>query len=619
MVLKNGGVLMTDKENTEKIPNIKSKNTKKKRHINAKLLWFFLLISSTFFLGVLFLKVSMIPTRWKLYCGIAVLLILFVTFCFSVSKKYKKTVIRIVNAFLSIVLIVLSCFGIYLKSSISTVINTNNGDKKPKMVKVNLYIINNEYKKNHADIFGEVVEDIPVETENSDNIEKLKNVKDSTFITTIATDQIYQTKAISKIEELTDSPTINNIDRNSVQEAVNALYLNEGQILVLRDSYVDTIKTIPGFESFDQDTEILYTIELNEETATIQGDTTLTTQPFSIFFGGNDTEGELTLVGRTDVDMVVSVNPNTHQIVITSFPRDSFVPNPAYGYAGDKLTHLGMSGLDNTLSGLGSILGIEINNYVIVNFTTFREITTAIGGVDIENPYGFEADDGEYFPEGIIHLEGDSALMYVRERHHLPDGDFGRNKHQQLVMKGIISKLTSAELIIHFNDLMNALKGTFLTNISDDAIYSLCQMQLDQNASWNVVNYAIEGDTGTSVCASMGNMGLSVVYPYKANVDQVASVIQNVYAGNIVSQEEYNDPTGQGYLLNGITPAEDSSDAEGGSEPSNPVETPSIDIEAPIETPNPEPVETPDVVETPSPEVPATPETSGSENEESNG
>ena len=104
---------------------------------------------------------------------------------------------------------------------------------------------------------------------------------------------------------------------------------------MLRDSYVDTIKTIPGFESFDQDTEILYTIELNEETATIQGDTTLTTQPFSIFFGGNDTEGELTLVGRTDVDMVVSVNPNTHQIVITSFPRDSFVPNPSYGYAGD--------------------------------------------------------------------------------------------------------------------------------------------------------------------------------------------------------------------------------------------------------------------------------------------
>ena len=194
-------------------------------------------------------------------------------------------------------------------------------------------------------------------------------------------------------------------------------------------------------------------------------------------------------------------------------------------------------------------LGDIISHYVLVNFTTFRTIIDAIGGVDVDNPYafGFFDDSSIWFEQGNIHLDGDNALYYVRERYTLPDGDFGRTMHQQIVMKAIIAKLTSSAVITKFDSLLTALKGTFLTNISDSAIYSLCQMQLDQNISWNVVNYHILGTTGTSVCASSGSTPLSVVMPYSNQVSFVSSEIDKVEAGETITQQDL--PDGYGTLV----------------------------------------------------------------------
>jgi hypothetical protein len=128
--------------------------------------------------------------------------------------------------------------------------------------------------------------------------------------------------------------------------------------------------------------------------------------------------------------------------------------------------------------------------------------------------------------------------MFVRERYSLPDGDFGRNYHQQQVMHAIIDKITSPEVIVHVDDLLDALEGTFLTNLSSDSIYALCRKQLEENIDWNIVSYHVLGLVDFAECASAPGMELSVVFPYDNQVRFVSEVMGEVLNGEIVEQQE---------------------------------------------------------------------------------
>ena len=354
----------------------------------------------------------------------------------------------------------------------------------------------------------------------------------------VSTDTENQLYAVDALKEKLEKQ-ITAVDRASLQEAAASLYGNEGDVMIMSEAYESILADLEGYENFKQDTIKIYTVERTVDSGSASK-SKMTKEPFLVFFGGNDETGDLSLVGRTDVDMTVAVNPNTHQIAIISMPRDSYVANPAYDGAKDKLTHLGLHTINNTLTGLTDILAEPVTNYVLINFTTYMKIIDALGGVDVDNPYAFRFWDNYdmYFEEGPLHLDGNRALHYVRERKTLPDGDFGRNMHQQLVMKAIISKITSKEIITHFNDLLAALSGTFLTNIPSDSIYALCRKQLNENIDWNIVNYHVEGTGGMEYCASAPSTVLSVVYPYTNQLEFVRQVIDDIVSGNIVEQQE---------------------------------------------------------------------------------
>ena len=174
----------------------------------------------------------------------------------------------------------------------------------------------------------------------------------------------------------------------------------------------------------------------------------------------------------------------------------------------DKLTHAtvttGIQGWINTLEGM---LDINMNYFVKVNFSSVVRIIDALGGLDIDNPYAFrtnayahydEQSEERYynwisFEEGPIHLNGEEALAYVRERYSLPDGDLGRNMHQTLVVKALVKKAVSPEIISRIDKLLDALKGTFLTNMETKQILELGRMQLDKNPDWEIMNVALKG------------------------------------------------------------------------------------------------------------------------------
>ena len=521
-----------------------NKKKKKKRVLNARVVWLLLVVISIVFF-ISFVRMPMFPIRWAIYVLIGLLLMLAFTL-FLATIAYKNIFVKTLEFLLCILLAICSVIMPKIEGQITKLFNGAEG----KGTVIGFYVVNAEYKQAHPDIFS-----------NSEVSENIEDYAGDVFISSIAVDSVNQNYALQQLQKDINA-NVSIIDRQTLLDAVNSLYNNEGQVMVLSNTMTSMITEEEGYGDFLNNVTMVTSYTKEVEDTVEKTDVSLSTKPFCVFFGGNDEEGDLYLQGRTDVDMMVTVNPNSHQIAIVAMPRDSYVSNPYYGEgAYDKLTHLGLCGIDNTLNGLNQLFGLNgaLNNYVVINFTTYRQIIDALGGVDVDNDVEFTSEfDGQYYPAGPIHLEGNYALTYVRERYAFVNGDFERNLHQQMVMQAMIQKLCSPEVIVHFESLLKALEGTFMTNISSDSIYALCKKQFDENISWNIVSYHIEGDaSGYEYCTAEGDYR-SVVYPYDNQIEFVSNVMNSVINGDIVTQEDIPEGTFNYYDNSGYYNADDS-------------------------------------------------------------
>ena len=511
----------------------KKKKKKRKRRLSSQFYWMLLVISAIATFLVLF-NAPMFPKKWSFLVLFLLAGILLLTGIFTAVFSPRNRIQKFINCTLALCLGFVSVLTPYYINKITELFESALGDK----VRINLYVLTDEYKSQYPDTFRNVITLPEMDSNGNFKNVDMKDYADAVYGTTIETDTTNQQYALKQLKQLCGKQ-VQTIDKNALSDAVQAFYDNHTDILIMSEALAGTISDMQGFENFETDTKILYSFDRPIDASasdTVAVD--MTTKPFTIFFGGNDTEGSLSLQGRTDVDMTVTINPNTHQILISNLPRDSWVKNPYYNEKRDKLTHLGLVGIDNTLKGLGDIYGIEIPNYVIVNFDTFMVIIQALKGVTIDNPYAFTAIDGQYFPEGTIGLDGAGALMYVRERQNLPDGDFGRNMHQQIVMRAMIEKLCSPDIMMQINSIIDGMNGMFLTNVSMNSIWALVNKQLDEGIEWNIVNYHVGGETGMEICASATGQYLSVVYPYDNQIEFVRNEIQKVMDGETITQEE---------------------------------------------------------------------------------
>ena len=522
-----------DAQMIQPVKRKKKKKKKRKRRLSSQFYWMLLVISAIATFLVLF-NAPMFPRKWSFLVLFLLAGVLLLTGIFTAVFSPRNRIQKFINCTLALCLGFVSVLTPYYINKITELFESALGDK----VRINLYVLTDEYKSQYPDTFRNVITLPEMDSNGNFKNVDMKDYADAVYGTTIETDTTNQQYALKQLKQLCGKQ-VQTIDKNALSDAVQAFYDNHTDILIMSEALAGTISDMQGFENFETDTKILYSFDRPIDASasdTVAVD--MTTKPFTIFFGGNDTTGALSLQGRTDVNMTVTVNPNTHQILISNLPRDSWVKNPYYNDKRDKLTHLGLVGIDNTLKGLGDIYGIEIPNYVIVNFDTFMVIIQALKGVTIDNPYAFTAIDGQYFPEGTIGLDGAGALMYVRERQNLPDGDFGRNMHQQIVMRAMIEKLCSPDIMMQINSIIDGMNGMFLTNISMNSIWALVNKQLDEGIEWNIVNYHVGGETGMEICASATGQYLSVVYPYDNQIEFVRNEIQKVMDGETITQEE---------------------------------------------------------------------------------
>ncbi len=272
----------------------------------------------------------------------------------------------------------------------------------------------------------------------------------------------------------------------------------------------------------------------------------ITQDPFVVMISGSDNYGTLMSKSRTDVNMLAVVNPKTHEVLLVSLPRASYMPfscrknETACGYAAgqyDKLTHSGIYGIGTTESTIEDFLNIEINYTVQVNFSSLINVVDAVGGIDITVEPGLEverfyANGTEGVHEGVNHLDGERALAFARERHAYLDGDNQRIRNQQQVMKALMRSVMSPSMLVNYPKVLTALSTAFTTNMPSSQIRDLIRLEVSSFPSWNIQSYALTGASDTQMSAALG-AAASVTLVYEEDVNTAHSLIEDVLEGRV--------------------------------------------------------------------------------------
>ena len=225
---------------------------------------------------------------------------------------------------------------------------------------------------------------------------------------------------------------------------------------------------------------------------------------------------------------MMTVNPRTHRILLTTTPRDYFVPIPGItGDSRDKLTHAGIYGVYSSMRTLEELYGIDIHSYIRINFDSLIQLVDALDGVDVHSDYEFDSV-GYHFVAGENHLNGEQALAFSRGRYAFKDGDNQRGKNQMLVLTAILNKLQSPALLKNPSGVLDVVGRSMQTNLRTSQITKLIAWQLDQGTGWDISRQAVTGTGDKQETFSMPGKTLYVMWPDETSVKEAGDKIREM-------------------------------------------------------------------------------------------
>lgn len=252
---------------------------------------------------------------------------------------------------------------------------------------------------------------------------------------------------------------------------------------------------------------------------------------FNIYVSGIDTYGAVSTVSRSDVNIIITVNRKTKQVLLTTTPRDSYVRIAGGGNNQyDKLTHAGIYGVGASIQTLENLYGITMDYYVRLNFTSFMSLIDLVGGVEVYNDQAFVSHIGKHnFPVGNVTLNSELALAFVRERYSLQNGDDDRGRNQEKVIAALINKMSSPSALKNYPALIEGLASSVQTNMDLATMMKMANAQLASGSQYQVTSQALEGAGSTGLLPSYA-MPTYRLYMVQINPSSLASVRAAIYA-----------------------------------------------------------------------------------------
>lgn len=472
------------------------KEQKKTLHMAGKLITLIQLILAVGLIAVIW-NSGLVPTKYL----VAIIIVLLILFGVTFGLQYVKNKVYIVGIVLSIILSILQAIGIvYMLKADKLMADVGGANYKTD----NMIVV--------------VKKDNPA-----------SNLMDASmyrFGTQTAVDQENTQTMLDNINKALGRE-VKVEQYGTVQELANALL--EGRVdAAIYNQALDGLIT-DSIEDYSDKVRVLYhygiETELEQETADVG-------EPFNVYISGIDVDGPIATNSRSDVNIIMTVNPNTKKILLTTTPRDYYVQIPDIsGEQRDKLTHAGIYGVDASMRTLEQLYGIDISYYARVNFSSLVKIVDTLGGVDVDSDFEFTAG-GYQFKKGMNHLDGKQALAFSRERYSFEDGDNQRGKDQEKVLTAILNKAMSPAILSNASALIADVSDSVQTNMTQEEMAKFIKMQLNDGASWTIESQAASGNGDTQACYSSGDQPLYVMWPDEAVVQSISAKMNEILNGN---------------------------------------------------------------------------------------
>lgn len=457
------------------------------------------------------------------------------------AKYFYAGLAALVIASVFIVPVMFSRYGIKKRKIAATIV---------AVLLIGVFGVGSFYLADTLDFLGNITqvaqakEDYYLIVRSDEAYEDVSELDGQTVATYMSHDMVYS-EAKSKLQEQVNveyayAEALTDVMSKLLDGEYNACFISAASYESMKSSTDDVIEAMAPAES----TRILYTVSIPLEEQDHSSAVDVTAESFNIYISGSDMEGSIDIPNRTDVNMIASVNPVTNEILLTSIPRDYYVELPSKG-AMDKLTHSSLYGIRESVAAIENQLGIEINYYLRVNYSTVMKLVDAIGGIEIQSDRDFYTSgmkgmpelNGLHFVKGTNKVNGKQALAFCRERHSFSEGDMARNENQQQVMEAIIKKCTSSTTILtKYTSLLDAVKDNLSTNMTADEMSALVKMQLDKMPSWDITKQAIKGTNNAEYCYSLGISASTVDAIPELEMQAIDRIVRTA-SGTTVPQE----------------------------------------------------------------------------------
>lgn len=480
----------------------KKDNNKVSRNVGFVLAGIQLIATIIFMAGVF--RLNMLPNMYLAVIGILLLLFWGIILASQFFSKKNAITGKVISVIISILLIVGSYF---LFKTSGTISDISGGDYK--------------------------LDNVVVAVMADDPAESIEDAADYNFGVQYNMNGDQITSTVDAINEELGSE-IQTTEYESLAEQAQALHDGEVDAIVYNEGYTGILEE--AFEGYAENTKVIYAHSIKSEMENQSSDVEVNDETFTVYISGIDVFGAIETNSRSDVNILATVNPTTHQVLLVTTPRDYYVeiPDISNGQK-DKLTHAGIYGVDASMKTLEQLYDTEIDFYARVNFTSLIEIVDALGGVDVESEYAFttsyESGLVMNVQQGTNHFNGKQALAFSRERLNVPGGDNQRGKDQQAVITAMIKKMVSPAILTGANGILNSVSGNVETNMSESQIQELIKNQLAETPSWTITSMAATGNGDNQYCYSYSGASLYVMQPDETSVESIKQAIDSVENG----------------------------------------------------------------------------------------
>ena len=470
--------------------NGKKKKKKNKRPI-SKFMTIFMIISLALLIFQI-IKLNLLPAKLIVLVSL-VMIILCLIIILIFHFKAKKFLPRILAGFVALCMCVGLAYGNYFiyKTDDTFDVVTSLADSKATMTSIVVL--------------------------KSSSIKKEKDLKGKTIGTILDMDKVATNRMLKDLDS--DNIKYKTKDYSTLDDMMEAFYAGEVDAICLNEKYRDILHESEAYFNFQTDSRVVhqnvhYTkVEKNDNPSDPVND--ISKDAFTILVSGNDSYGTLQDSNtRSDANLLLTVNPKTGTILMTSIPRDYYVElvcpedDPELACpegSSDKLTHSGLMGVKSTEETIEKALGIKINYNVRINFSSVVNLVDALDGIDLDIKKGEEVDifyvnSQPGLSVGKHHVDGETALAFARERHAYLDGDNQRVRNQQKVFKAIFKRIVSPKMITNYGKFMDALAVAFDTNLSGDEISNFVKYELNNMPDWKIESYAIVAEPDYQFC-----------------------------------------------------------------------------------------------------------------------